>query len=136
MKFGKILVRHLLIGVPAAALAHSLVQFAYDPGSLAEMGWLPLHFLFGLGCGLPILVPAYALQGCLFALLMRLKAHWLAQVLAGAVLQGALVALWAMTIGVQPSLGGNFPMTPVMIPAAALVGGVVADVNCRWIRRV
>lgn len=132
MKFTKILTWHLLLGVPLAALTHSLVQFAYEPGdSVAEVGWLPVHFLFGIGCGLPILVPAYALQACLFALLLRVRAGWPVQVFAGAALQAGLVGIWAATVGVQPSLGGNFPMTPVMISAAAVVGGLVAAVVSR-----
>jgi len=113
MKFTQILALHLLIGVPAAAFTHSVVQFAYDAGREGvEIGWFPVHFVFGLGCGLPILVPAYALQAGLFALLVRLKAHWLAQVAAGAALQAVLVGIWAATVGVQPSLGGQLSHDP------------------------
>lgn len=136
MKFTKILTLHLLIGVPAAAFAHSVVQLAYEtPTTPAEFGWFPIHFLFGVGCGLPILIPAYVLQAGLFALLWRMKSNGLVQVVAGAALQAALVSLWAMFVGVQPSLAGNFPMTPVMIGAAAVVGGLVAALNSRFLAR-
>jgi len=132
MKFSKILTWHLLIGVPLAAFTHSVVQFAYDP---VEFGWFPVHFIFGLGCGLPILIPAYALQAGVFALLRRVRAAWLVQVVAGAAVQAGIVGVWAATIGVQPSLGGNFPMTPVMIGAAGVVGGIVAALNMRFLVR-
>src|SRR5262249_5384098 len=123
---------HLLAGVPAAALAHSVVQFAYAwDNTASDAVFFPVHFLLGLGCGLPILVPAHTLQAGLFFLLARLRAPAGAQVVAGGLLQAGLVLLWAAFVGVQPSLGGNFPMTPVMVAAAALVGGLVAALASR-----
>ena len=132
MKFGKILTWHLLVGVPLAAFPHSDVQLAYDP---AGFGWFPAHFLFGLGCGLPVLVPAYASQAGVFALLRRAGAGLLIQVVAGAAVQAGIVGAWAATVGVQPSLGGNFPMTPIMVGAAGAVGGLVAALNARLLPR-
>src|SRR5689334_7482821 len=67
MTFGKILIWHLLIGVPLAAFTHSVVQFAYEPpASFTDILVFPLHFLLGVGCGLPVLIPAYTLQAGLF----------------------------------------------------------------------
>lgn len=44
MRFGKILTRHLLVGVPLAAFTHSAVRFAYDPAGEPASGVDPLPF--------------------------------------------------------------------------------------------
>ena len=120
----------LAVLLPAAAFAHSVEQFAYDPGDLtATLAAFPVHVLFGATCGLPILLPAYAAQAGVYAVLRWAGAGWPVQVVAGGLLQAGLVAGWAGAVGLQPSLAGNFYMPPVMMAAAGVVGGLVAGLT-------
>jgi len=111
-----------------------VVQFAYDWQFHADIFLFLLHFLLGMIVGLPILAPAYTLQAGLYLLLARWKSPLLLQLAGGAALQAGIVLAWDRVIGVQPSLGGNFPMLPVMAGAAALVGGLVAGLAW-WMQR-
>jgi hypothetical protein len=124
---------HVLIGVPSAAFAHSVLQFAHDASISWERAWrFPIHFGLGLLVGSIILVPAYSLQALQFIGLRKLGSGAVVQMIAGGILQAGLVSLWAAFVGIEPSLAGNFPLTVPMIAAGFLVGAVVGAVVYRW----
>src|SRR5204863_3137707 len=59
-----VVVRHVVLGVPVAALLHTVVRCAYDysPASPGPLWWPVAHFLLGMVCGSFVLVPAFCLQ--------------------------------------------------------------------------
>lgn len=120
--------RHVIIGVPLAALLFTVVQaaHAYVPGGDKGVASSVFVFILALLVGALILIPAYTLQAFASAGLNRLGVGRLVQVAVGAAIQASLVAAWAGVIGMSPSLKGNFSLLPVMLGAAVLAGGVVA----------
>jgi hypothetical protein len=123
----RIWIWHLLFGVPSAAFAHSVIQFASAPDTgLADLWLFAAHFLFGLLFGPVILLPAFSIQAGLFLGLRGVNAPAAVQVLAGGGIQAALVSLWAYIVGIEPSLPGRFSITAPMIAAGVLVGMGVA----------
>jgi hypothetical protein len=116
---------HILVGVPVAAFEHSILQFAYAStgGPISQDLWLfPLHFLSGVIVGSIVLVPAFSLQALLFRFLARRGAPALLIVAACGAFQAGLVAFWADTVGIEPSLAGRFRLTPPMIVAGFIAG--------------
>lgn len=96
----RILVTHLVIGVPLAALLHSILQFLFEA--------------------------PFAVQAGLVIALGSLGVGRIAQIVAGAGLQALLVSIWAAFIGIEPSLAGRFRLTPPMVAAGALAGALTA----------
>ena len=119
--------RHVIIGVPLAALLFTVVQtaYAYVPGEKGASHSIAM-FLLALLVGALILIPAYTLQAFASAGLGRLGVGRAVQIGVGAAIQASLVAAWAGVFGMSPSLRGNFPLMPVMLGAAVLAGSVVA----------
>jgi hypothetical protein len=131
---------HVLLGTPMAALAHSVLQFARDyrndAGWWHDLLWVfPAHFVLGILVGGVILVPAYSLQGGVAVLLTRWRCPALVQAILGGALQAGLATTWARTVGIEPSLSGNFQLTPAVIAAAFGVGATVALTSAHFNRR-
>jgi len=126
-RLGPLVVWHLVLGVPLAALLHTAVQTAADVVDRGA-GITLLHFLLGTMLGSVVLAPAFALQALLIFGLRRGGAGLPLQGLAGGAWQAALVAGWAVTVGIEPSLTGRFPMTLPMIAAGFFAGFVVSAV--------
>jgi hypothetical protein len=126
---------HLLVGVPLAAFFHGGLQFLYDPLVYSNKIWLfPLHFLLGIIVGSVILAPAFGAQALLFISLSgRHVPNWVVVSTCG-LFQAGVVACWAVTVGIQPSLSGRFRLTAPMIAAGFLAGALVATVAFRRTR--
>src|SRR5262245_16737170 len=91
---------HVLLGVPLAALLHSILQFAYE-GSWRGRDFVlfPIHFLAGVVVGSLILVPAFFAQAVVFHVLTRARIPaWAVLVVCGGA-QAGIVALWARYVG-------------------------------------
>jgi hypothetical protein len=126
---------HLLVGVPLAAFFHSVLQFLYEPPPIRTGIWLfPAHFLLGIIVGSIILAPAYGVQALVFLLLSASHVPRSLVVLICGLFQAGVVAVWAATVGIQPSLAGRFPLTAPMIAAGFLAGALVAAVAFRRTR--
>ena len=122
-----VLLVHLLLGVPVAAVLESAVQWAAGAHLTAQdvAVFFASVALVAL-VGSVVLLPAFALQaGLVIALASRgVGRPWL--VVTGAVLQAGLVVLYALVAGLEPSLPGRFPITPPMTVAGLVAGAVVA----------
>src|SRR5262245_43260781 len=118
---------HIVLGVPLAAFLHSVVQFANEAQlGLRDVLLFPVHFLAGVVVGSVILAPAFFGQALLFQLLTTLRVPtWLVIALCAGY-QAGVVALWGKAVGIEPSLAGRFALTPPMIVAGFVAGGVVA----------
>lgn len=119
--------RHVLIGVPLAAALHTALQTAADPlphddGALLTL----LHFALGVLVGSVVLGPTFSVQALVSIALGKAGAGRLVQVPAGAVVQASFVSVWALTVGIEPSLPGRFSLTLPMIGAGLVAGAVVA----------
>jgi hypothetical protein len=124
---------HVAVGVPAAAFAFSALQFAHHKPFAWEDLWLfPLYYASAILVGSLILVPAYTLQALLFQGLRLLHRTSLVQIGAGGLFQAGLLTLWAVWIGIEPSLAGNFDLTLPTLVAGFLVGALTAAVTCRY----
>lgn len=118
---------HILMGVPVAATLHSIVQFAYDSSlAISDLGYFVIHIALGIIVGSVILIPAYTVQALLFAWLSGRGAPKGVLAIGCGALQAAFVGLWALAFGLEPSLGGRFPISPVMMVAAFVAGALVA----------
>jgi hypothetical protein len=124
----KIWLRHLLLGIPLAAFLHTALQFAYAYSPHLDNDWelFPVHWVAGMLFGSLILAPAFTVQAYISVWLDRQRFSTGFQILAGGLVQATLVSLWARWVGIEPSLPGNFPLTPPMIGAGFLAGAVVA----------
>ena len=123
---------HIIVGVPLAALLHSVVHGASEVKGLSEL-WVGIfHFLGGMVCGAVVFVPAYSLQGLTSMLLIRKGAKRLIVALAGGSLQALIVLLWATFVGIEPSLPGRFPITIPMICAGFAAGFATGEISCRY----
>lgn len=126
---------HLVVGVPLAAFFHSVLQFLYDPPPIGTGIWLfPAHVLLGIIVGSIILAPAYGVQALVFLWLSGCHVPKALVLLICGLFQGGVVAVWAATVGIQPSLAGRFQLTPPMIAAGVLAGALVAVAAFRWTR--
>jgi hypothetical protein len=123
---------HVKWGIPFAAAAHTLVQWAcgWEPW-FRDMWMLPIHTLLGIVFGSIITGPAFLAQGFLTRLVTFLGApRWLSALLGG-VLQASFVAAWAVFVGLEPSLEGRCPLTGPMLAAAFCVGTCVGLIVTR-----
>jgi hypothetical protein len=117
------------VGVPVAAFFHSFLQFAFDPPVNARGVWLfPLHFFLGVLVGSIVLVPAFSLQAAVFHALRSKGFPVGAVIVTCGACQAGIVALWAVFVGIQPSLSGRFHLTFPMI-VAGFIAGVVTSIS-------
>jgi hypothetical protein len=117
----------VLLGVPLAALLHSMVQFAYDASTtLGDAGVFVFQVVLGILFGSVVLIPAYTVQALLFRWLWARGAGLAALAAVCGALQAIFVCVWWLVVGLQPSLGGRFRMGPVMVAAAFVAGALVA----------
>jgi len=124
---------HLVVGVPLAAFFHSVLQFLYEPPPIETGIWLfPAHVLLGIIVGSIILAPAYCVQALVFLWLSGRHVPKALVLLSCGLFQAGLVAVWAATVGIQPSLAGRFRLTQPMIAAGFLAGALVAAAAFRW----
>lgn len=119
---------HIFSGVPLAAFFHSFLQFSYEINkhNIDDLWLFPVHFGLGVLFGSVILVPAYALQAMVFIFLRANGGNRSTQIMFGGLLQAVFVSLYAMFVGIEPSLKGNFPLTFPMIMAGFFCGSIVA----------
>jgi len=124
----RIWLRHLALGIPLAALLHTCLQFAHAYSSRFDNDWdiFPLHWFLGVVFGSVVLGPAFSVQALLAISLGKKHAGRVTQIVAGGLLQGVFVWLWAEVIGIEPSLSGNFLLTEPMIAAGCVAGAIVA----------
>jgi len=117
-----------MLGIPLAAFLHSALQFAHAYSRTVDNHWefFPVHWAAGVLFGSIILAPAFTIQAYVSVWLSRRRRSTGLQILAGALTQAALVALWARFVGIEPSLPGNFSLSEPMIGAAFLAAGSVA----------
>ena len=117
-----------MLGIPLAAFLHSALQFAHAYSRTVDNHWefFPVHWAAGVLFGSIILAPAFTIQAYVSVWLSRRHRSTGLQILAGALTQAALVALWAKFVGIEPSLSGNFSLSEPMIGAAFLAAGSVA----------
>ena len=124
-----IYVRQIKIGVVAGAVLHAAVRFAHETNAsnLLKMSLIsPIYVVLSIVVGSLILIPAFALQAALFHLLTKLRTPpGLVIVLCGS-LQAGFVELWRLTIGLEGSLPGEFPLAPVMHVAGFAAGTLTA----------
>ena len=126
-----IILTHIILGVPLAALFHSILQFAYEPSvGLQDIFVFFFHFFLGTLVGSLILIPAYFLQSLLYLQLHKIRVRCSTLVFISGSFQACLVFLWALFVGIEPSLGGRFLITPPMIFAGFLVGAITAGMTC------
>jgi hypothetical protein len=119
--------RHVLFGIPLGAGLHTAVQTAadwtpHDGGALLTLA----HFTLGMLCGGVVLGPAFSVQALVSVGLARAGAGRAMQVAAGGFVQAGCVGLWALLVGIEPSLPGRFPRTLPMIGAGFIAGAAVA----------
>ena len=124
----RVWLRHLALGISLSALLHTILQFAYSYSARFDNDWdvFPIHWAAGVLFGSVILGPAYTVQALISVGLERRKAGRFIQIAAGGFMQASLVWLWSQSIGIEPSLSGNFALTQPMIAAGFVAGAAVA----------
>jgi hypothetical protein len=131
------ILRHVKLGVPAAATAHAIVHCICEALPARELWVLPFYVVLGTIVGSIVLVPAFAVQALLVHFLSTMRFPLAMRAIAAGALQSGFVWIWALTVGLEPSSGSWLPVTPWMMSAAFVVGaGTTCFVALRLARPI
>jgi len=120
-----------VFGIPLAAALHTALQTAADPLSRDDGAMLTLlHFVLGVLVGSLILGPTFSEQALVSIALGKAGAGRWIQVPVGAVVQASFVAVWALIVGMEPSLPGRFSLALPMIGRARRASAAGAMSGC------
>lgn len=118
------LLMHVKLGVPLAALTHTIVDWIWVTPRLRDIWVFPFQVVLGAIFGSILLIPAFAGQALLMRRLSSSGVPFLTRAVIAGLLQASFVWLFGFTVGLESHFSA-IPMM-MMMTAAFLVGAAVA----------